>query len=229
MSSLLETLASYVPTLTINQIAADPAPLTAPKYQHFPAAVLFADISGFTALAEHLGRQGPAGAEELGGILNDYFGQLTALIAEHGGDVVKFAGDALLAVWPSQGPDENLRTVTLRAAQCSLVAQKELLNYEASAGVRLSMRMAIGVGKADVMYIGGAFGRWEFLIAGESILQVSLAERQALPGQVVLSPEAWALVQDTCTGTPLQEVASQTARAVQVESIQAPLASQQLS
>src|SRR5688500_5442252 len=183
MSTLLEDFASYVPTITLNRIAADPAPLTAPKYEHFPAAVLFADITGFTALAEELGKQGPAGAEELGGVLNDYFGQLTALIAEHGGDVVKFAGDALLAVWPSRGPDENLRTVTLRAAQCSLVAQKELRNYEAAAGVRLSMRMAIGVGKADTMYIGGAFGRWELLIAGEPLLQVSLAERQAQPGQ----------------------------------------------
>ncbi len=228
MSALLDTFASYVPTLTLNRIAADPAPLVAPKYEHFSAAVLFADISGFTALAEHLAEQGPEGAEELGGILNDYFGQLTALIAEHGGDVVKFAGDALLAIWPTLGEDQDVRAVTLRAAQCGLVAQKELHSYEASAGVRLSMRMAIGVGKADTMYIGGAFGRWEFLIAGEPIIQVSLAERQAQPGEVVLSPEAWALVQDACTGSPLEQASAQAAAAVQLENVHAPLIPQHL-
>ncbi len=228
MSGLLDTFASYVPTLTLNRIATDPVPLVAPNYEHFQAAVLFADISGFTALAEHLAEQGPAGAEELGGILNDYFGQFTALIAEHGGDVVKFAGDALLAVWPTLGEDQDVRAVTLRAAQCGLVAQKELRNYEASAGVRLSMRMAIGAGKADTMYIGGAFGRWEFLIAGEPILQVSLAEQQAQPGEVVLSPEAWELVQDACTGSPLEQVSAQAAVAVQLENIHTPLAPQRL-
>jgi class 3 adenylate cyclase/tetratricopeptide (TPR) repeat protein len=229
MSALLDTFASYVPTLTLNRIAKTPTPLTTPKYEHFPAAVLFADISGFTALAEQLGKQGPAGAEELGGILNDYFGQLTALIAEHGGDVVKFAGDALLAVWPVGESNQDVRTVALRAAQCGLVAQKELSNYQASAGARLSMRMAIGVGEADTMYIGGAFGRWEFLIAGEPVLQVSLAEKEAQPGQVVLSPEAWALVEDVCTGKLLQRKASQAVVGVELKTVQAPLTPRPLS
>ncbi len=225
MSTLLDTFASYVPTLTLNHIAADPAPLIAPKHEQFPAAILFADISGFTALAESLGKQGPAGAEELGGILNDYFGQLTALIAEHGGDVVKFAGDALLAIWPVGKTDADARTAVLRAAQCGMVAQKELSNYQASASTRLSMRMAIGVGNTSTMYVGGSFGRWEFLIAGEPVLQVSLAEKQTQPGQVVLSPEAWALVQDVCTGNLLQPENGP----VQLESVNGALIPRQLA
>lgn len=229
MSALLKTFASYVSTLTINHIAADPAPLIAPKHERFPAAILFADISGFTALAEHLGKQGPAGAEELGGILNDYFGQLTALIAEHGGDVVKFAGDALLAVWPASESGQNLREMTLRAAQCGLVAQKELSNYQASANTRLSMRMAIGVGETNAMYVGGSFGRWEFLIAGEPIVQVSLAEKQTKPGQVVLSSEAWILVQDACSGNPLENNSQPGNVPVQLESIHGPLPLQPLT
>jgi class 3 adenylate cyclase len=62
--------------------------------ERFPAAVLFADISGFTALTEHLAQQGPAGAEILTRELNTYFGRLIDLITIHGGDVIKFAGDA---------------------------------------------------------------------------------------------------------------------------------------
>jgi class 3 adenylate cyclase len=61
--------------------------------ERLPAAVVFADISGFTPLAERLARRGPAGAEELSTLLNAYFAKLTTLIAGHGGEVITFAGD----------------------------------------------------------------------------------------------------------------------------------------
>ena len=61
--SLHEALASYVPVLVTRRLAEDPCPLTEPRSERHPATVLFADISGFTALTELLGRQGPAGVE----------------------------------------------------------------------------------------------------------------------------------------------------------------------
>ena len=66
----------------------------------FAAAVLWLDVSGFTALSEMLGEQGPAGAERLSELLNERFGALIAVIARHGGDITHFAGDAICAVWP---------------------------------------------------------------------------------------------------------------------------------
>src|SRR4029450_7213200 len=76
-------------------------PLEAPAAESFSAAVLFADVSGFTPLAERPPRRGPAGPEPLSELLNAYFGRLTVLVAAHGGEVVTFAGDGLLAVWPA--------------------------------------------------------------------------------------------------------------------------------
>src|SRR6185369_9533183 len=99
-SELLPTLTSYVPALIARRLSENPAPLTEPAVERFPAAVFFADISGFTHLAERLAQQGPAGAEELSHLLNDYFGRLISIVTAHGGDVFKFAGDALLALWP---------------------------------------------------------------------------------------------------------------------------------
>lgn len=58
--------------------------------------------SGFTAWTEQLAEQGPEGAETLTAVLNDYFGRVIDSIEESGGDLVKFAGDALLALWPAQ-------------------------------------------------------------------------------------------------------------------------------
>src|SRR5262245_45320855 len=100
MPSLLETLGSYVPA-TIVAYANGRAPRPPePAGDAFEAVALFADISGFTALTERLASRGPSGAEELTGLLNGYFGSLIDFITGAGGDVVKFAGDALLALWP---------------------------------------------------------------------------------------------------------------------------------
>src|SRR5581483_10500991 len=122
MPSLYETLASYVPALIVRRHTANPAPIAKAIGEQFPGALLFADISGFTPLTERLSQRGPAGAEDLSTILNDAFGRLTATIAEHGGDTVKFAGDALLALWPADPSAADsagaLQAAALRAAAC---------------------------------------------------------------------------------------------------------------
>ncbi len=195
---LLDTLSSYVPALITRQLADTSASRESPALDRQITAVLFADISGFTALAEQLAQRGPVGAEELGKILNVYFGQLIAIITAHGGDVVKFAGDALLALWPTL--NEDLSTMTLRAAQCALAVQVALQNFEVSEGIRLSLRIGIGAGEAATIHLGGVYGRWEFLIAGSPLDQVGICTHEAQPGEVVLSPQAWALVRERCIG-----------------------------
>ena len=100
MFPVLDILASYAPALVTRRLAVDPKPISAPTLEHFNAVALFADISGFTPLTERLSQGGPQGVEELSRVLNTYFGQLIDLITAHGGDIVKFAGDALLALWP---------------------------------------------------------------------------------------------------------------------------------
>ena len=98
--ALTELLASYVPKLIQNRVIANPSPIEAPVAEELQAAILFADISGFTLLTESMAEKGPTGVETLARILNEYFGQLIDIIHDYGGDVVKFAGDAVIAVWP---------------------------------------------------------------------------------------------------------------------------------
>src|SRR5437667_11722914 len=143
MAALVETFTSYGPALTLRRFAADPHPLEAPDQDRFPAALLFADISGFTALTERLAQHGPAGAEKLSDLLNAYFGQTIALISAHGGDVVKFAGDALIALWTTDAADD-LAAAALRTVQCGLAVQSALNEYDAAEELRLSLRVGIG-------------------------------------------------------------------------------------
>jgi class 3 adenylate cyclase/tetratricopeptide (TPR) repeat protein len=195
-----------VPNLVVRHLApATPQPLI----EHFTAAVLFVDITGFTALAEQLTRRDLAGAEALSQVLNEYFGQLTTLIADHGGDIMKFAGDALLAVWLAADRPESaaqpaaaLRQATLRAAQCALAIQALLHSYQVGA-IALAMRIGIGAGPVSAVHIGGRYGRWEFALLGSALAHVSQAEQLAQPGDVVLAPAAWDLIADSIASEAL--------------------------
>ena len=207
----ITTLTSYVPALVVRRIAADHRPITGPTAERFGAAVLFADIRGFTAIADRLARQGQVGAEHLADLLNDCFGQLIKVVHEHGGEVTKFAGDALLALWPvSQdvarlGPEarEALSQMVIRAAQCGLAIQETLDIIEASDGTQLRLQVGIGAGDVYSVHLGGVLNRWEFLLSGTPLAQMSQAKEVARPGQVVLSPEAWSLIESECGGTVL--------------------------
>lgn len=74
-----------------------------PVLSRFSAAVVFADASGFTRLTETLANL-PKGAEQIGRTLNDFFGPLIDIVHKHGGDVIKFSGDALTIIWAAEDP-----------------------------------------------------------------------------------------------------------------------------
>jgi class 3 adenylate cyclase len=193
----LVELASYVPALVVRRFADRHEPLGEAESERFVAAVLFADISGFTVLTERLAGTGPSGVEALTELLNDCFGELVELVGEYGGEVVKFAGDALLAIWPTDG--DNSR-VTAWAAQCALAMQQSLQGSETAARVQLSVRIAVGLGQVSVAHLGGLRGRWELVVGGPAVVQVCAAEQAARPGDVVLSPDALELLRDLSTG-----------------------------
>src|SRR5205085_9792483 len=116
-----EDLARFVPVFLAKRMATNPTPLAAAEAEAAHAAVLFADISGFTALSERLAANGAEGVEELTRALNAYFGKLIDVITAHGGDVVKFAGDAMLAFWPVS--EAELPRAARVVARCGLDLQ----------------------------------------------------------------------------------------------------------
>lgn len=70
--------------------------------QRYRGALLFVDISGFTKLAQLYP------IEDFKTFINQYFTKIIDLITSHGGDVVKFAGDALYAIWTSNGIESDV-------------------------------------------------------------------------------------------------------------------------
>ena len=163
---------------------------TPPFVEVCRGAVLLADISGFTPLAEALAAQGARGAEELTRLLNGVLGAVAGRVSEEGGEVVKFAGDALLAVW-TDGP---LELSVARAAACGLALHQVTADAAAEAGEALRLSVGVGAGEFQVMVLAGSSERWEHLPVGEPLTQVAAASRAARSGETVLSREAWALV-----------------------------------
>lgn len=110
--------------------------------------VAFLDVSGFTPMTERLSERGPAGAELVCAILSEYFSALLEAVHGWGGDVIKFAGDALLVSFRIEhdgaadagGSDRTAAELATaqRALTCSLEAAK--MKFERF-GVSLSLKV----------------------------------------------------------------------------------------
>lgn len=209
----LEHLATYVPRRILRSFAAAGVDGLSPHIDRFPAAILFADISGFTDLSERLGRKGPTGTEELSAIINACFGAMLGPVSRSGGDVLMMAGDALVVAWEGL-PDGSLREPLLKAVQCAREIQQG--STRTPEGVTLSVRIGIGAGLAEVFYVGGVEGRWEMMPVGEPFRQMGLAQGQANPGDTVIAPEAWEIIREVAQGTPVGE------GCVRIDSAEAP-------
>src|SRR5690242_13615928 len=109
----LHALTAFLPGTLMRELARDEARPREGAVTQSLGVTLFADISGFTPLAEALERQGPGGAERLTERLNQCFGPLLDSILAHGGDVLRFAGDAVLALWSASSPEELVQVARL--------------------------------------------------------------------------------------------------------------------
>ena len=172
----------------------------------FPAAAIFADASGFTALTEKLATL-PDGAERMCSAINAFLTDMIDTVHKHGGDVVKFAGDAVSVVFPSGGDSEAMmRDAAVRATACAIELHQRVGGFVAwvdpadGVSYTLSLHIGVGVGTVTMLTLGGRSGRCELVFAGPPMIQSAAAEPRAQSNQTCLSPQAWALVADVAAG-----------------------------
>ena len=165
--------------------------------QKYPFAVpmktvsLFADISGFTKLSEKFSKKGRKGPEFLAFCLNRYMELLINIIGKNVGDIFKFAGDALLVIWPAS-ENNDLAEYSVRAFHCAKQIQKKLNNLDMGIGNRLSVKVGLGFGDCSIFYGGGTFKRSEYLIVGSAMKQACSAECHATQGgQIIVSEKMY--------------------------------------
>ena len=144
----------FVPRWLRARFVADPSSVLPGLSIKLSAAILFADLSDFTALTEALTRTGAEGVEELDRLLNTVFTALIDAIHALGGDVVRFGGDALTVLFPveSSGAHHTLQSATRHARGCALAMQRVMHDFQSvptRAGV-FALRLKIGIASGDV-------------------------------------------------------------------------------
>ena len=179
-------LRTYLPNWVGSFLCSAQHPDDAPFAEHRIAAVLFLDIAGFSETTERLAQLGARGAEELSNILNDCFASLTGVIDGHGGDIVAFAGDGILAAWE----DEHIDRAAHRAAQCGLALREAMESWAQARQSDIGQRTLVEVGDIFYCKVGGFNGDWQYLVVGDPIHRLGAAYRQAGVGDVVLCEAA---------------------------------------
>lgn len=166
-------------------------------------AVLFSDLQGFTGLAT--GMQ----PRELIDLLNEYFDRMCPLITAEGGDIDKFIGDAIMAVFDRpggrrEGPAEDAQPPVdhpaIRAVRAALRMQAALEDLNAGRDRPLVMRIGINTGPVVRGDLGSRFVRRDYTVVGDAVNRAQRHESACPPGAVLVSASTRAALGDAPEG-----------------------------
>ncbi|WP_409363883.1 adenylate/guanylate cyclase domain-containing protein [Bradyrhizobium sp. BR 10261] len=132
------------------------------------AAIMICDLRDFTKISDNWPR------DDVIDLLNDYFDAMSDPIAKHGGEILKFIGDGLLAIFPLSQPNAcaNLLRAVTEARQAMAA-----LNARNNGTGRAPLNYGIGVHVGDVMYGNiGSKSRLDFTVIGPAVNMASRLE-----------------------------------------------------
>ena len=130
------------------------------------AVIWYCDLRGFTALTDRLPR------DELLGLLNDYFEIMAGAVTEAGGEVLKFVGDAMLAIWALGEDSGDEAACCAKALAAAHAARKGLVtcnsNRQNNGLPVIEYGLALHMGEVHYGNIG-APDRLDFTVIGPAV------------------------------------------------------------
>jgi adenylate cyclase len=149
------------------------------------AAIMICDLRDFTRISDNWPR------DDVIDLLNDYFDAMSEPIARHGGEILKFIGDGLLAIFPLSLPSACASLLHAVAEARQAIAA---LNEKNSKTSRAPLNYGIGVHVGDVMYGNiGSRTRLDFTVIGPAVNMASRLEAFTKQlGRTVLLSRAFA-------------------------------------
>jgi class 3 adenylate cyclase len=200
LRTMQRILSDYVPRQVSQQL---PKPGEI-RFHWEEGTLMFTDLAGFTPLMEAGAAHGRQGAEDLLKIINTYFAQMIAIIANSGGNLLEFTGDAMLVEFEA----DSRRTDTTRAVRAGLRMQramKQFADMETAWGrYTLGMRVGLHTGRFLIADIGTP-QRMEHVLLGGTVKQTKHAEGGGRVGRVNLSPVAYEQVKNQFSCEPGNE------------------------
>ena len=153
------------------------------------AVIWFCDLRDSVALAERLGHQG------FMDLLTDYFSALCEAIVAHNGQILRFIGDAALAIFPIEAEDEGgdqAKKNALLAVQDAVARSREINERRTGDGL-VPFEYGIGLHVGDILYGNiGIPSRVEFSVIGPAANAAARIEGLCKEtGEVILVSEAF--------------------------------------
>ena len=163
----LKAISSFVPATLLKNLLSIEGATMRPQSSIMRGVCLLADISGFTRLSGAFCARGKDGLDGLQSATSGYMGSLVDTIYRFGGDVIKFAGDALVCIFePTDNSSEAYQKACALAVQCAWVL-KDISTPE------LTLHVGISCGDICFGQLGGFENKWECLISGTCIGELS--------------------------------------------------------
>lgn len=183
---------TYVSPSVVEQVIADPASMQLGGVRQ-QITTLYADIRGFTALAE---RMEP---EELISVLNGYLSAMAHTVLEYGGTMDKILGDAVMAFFnaPTPQPDHPQR-----AARASLAIQQAVSQHRQRTAILLSVGIGFATGPAVVGHVGTT-DLMNYTVIGDSVNLAKRLQEESKPGQILINASTYKLIQHQVVARPL--------------------------
>ncbi len=194
LDALLRAVTSYLPRYLACEELRDPRPgRVSGRFRE--ATIMFADISGFTAMSERLSLKGEEGAETITNIVGSYFTRMLDIAAQHGGDLLKFGGDALLVAFFG---DDNSDTVdhAVHACLAAVEMQQAIVRFSEvqALGETFRLKMTVGLGSGLLFTANlGTPDKMEYTVMGEALANMALAEDQAEGGEIFIDENTFQL------------------------------------
>lgn len=163
--------------------------------------VLFADLSGFTALSEQLD------PEVMQSLQNELFEELTTAVQSFGGFVDKFVGDALLALFGAPAAHEDDPERALRAA-LDMIGRTARVGDRLMEQARVPLTLHIGINTGHVVAGRLGAGRAKsYSVTGDTVNTAQRLQSIASPGEVLVGPLTYRLTRHAFSYDSLGEVA----------------------
>ncbi|MEE8271648.1 MAG: DUF427 domain-containing protein, partial [Alphaproteobacteria bacterium] len=137
------------------------------------AVIWFCDLRGSTALADSLSR------DDYLATLNEYFDSVAGAVIEHGGEVLKFIGDAVLAIFAIDDPANPHPEACAQALAATRDAQRRIDAVNADRAARGEPPLAFGIGlhRGNLTYGNiGTDQRLDFTVIGPAVNEASRIE-----------------------------------------------------
>lgn len=183
-SEMESTLSRYLSPSVAREIIAGGAPLQLGG-QRVTASVLFADIVGFTGMAEGMS------PEEVANMLNRYFAHIVRACEMHHGMVDKYIGDCAMLVFgvPQSDPEHSFHAIACALSVLRLVAmENQLRNRQGQPPVHFRLGLNSGEMLAGNM---GSQERMEYTVVGDSVNLASRLSAVAEGGQVIITEQVY--------------------------------------